>query len=305
MRVLLIKPPWASLTTGTAAFPIGLAYLAGALKEMVGNGIDKVGVYNADFWPGRQPVDEYVFIEGEQVADAADRAFGLLREVVESFRPDMIGMTLMTPEYENALKCMDIINEVVPDIPVVIGGVHVTLLPGETLSGLGADYAVVGEGERAFTNLIRNIAQGGDGRGVPGVWVRDGESVYPPLSMPEPLSMDELPLPDYGAVINPHNQPYNMGIISTARGCPGKCTYCATKNLWPGRVRFSSVERVMTEVRRLYHDYNIREVRFVDDTFTASRKRIVALCNELEKLPDFFGARTPKLVLWTGHCLSA
>jgi radical SAM superfamily enzyme YgiQ (UPF0313 family) len=303
MRVLLIKPPWASLTTGTASFPIGLAYLAGALKRLPADVVEEVGVFNADFWEGRRPVDEYVFIEGEQVPDAEERAYGLLRRVIEEFRPDLVGMTLMTPEYENGKKCMALIREAAPGVPVAVGGVHVTLLPGETLIGLGADFAVPGEGERAMTDLVADLTGGGDGCGIPGVWVREGSSAIPPLTMPEPLAMDDLPLPDYGSVINPHAQHYNKAIIATARGCPGKCTYCATKNLWPGKVRFSSVERVMAEVHRLRDEHNVREVRFVDDTFTASRKRILALCDELEKMPDFFWSADTQARLVDGPLL--
>lgn len=73
--------------------------------------------------------------------------------------------------------------------------------------------------------------------------------------------------------------------ISTVRGCPYNCAFCATK-LMSKRVRYRSPEDVVAEMKRLYREYQIEEFVFGDETFTANRKRVERFVELLKDLRD-------------------
>ncbi len=284
MRVLLIKPPWASVTTGSANFPLGLAYLAAALEDIV----DDVAIYNADYWRGRIPREEFVFIEGRSQKKALNKALTSLYDVINMYQPDVLAITMMTPEYQIVRQILLHVRAVHPQTICVLGGIHVTLLPEETLCDLKPDFLITGEGEKSFRNLILALQKKRDLTDCDGVWYLADNLVMRPKNAIDYCKKSDIPLPKLDCLLNPNGESINLGMIFTARGCPAACTFCATKKLWPGKIRASSNERILEEVKRLRYDYDVREVRFVDDTFTANRTKVIELCYELKKIDGFF-----------------
>ena len=69
-----------------------------------------------------------------------------------------------------------------------------------------------------------------------------------------------------------------------SRGCPEKCTFCTTPQMWGTTVRWRKLEDIMTEIKREVKDFNIGEIQFEDDTITARKKNLLDLCKELEKI---------------------
>ena len=72
--------------------------------------------------------------------------------------------------------------------------------------------------------------------------------------------------------------------IMCSRGCPEKCTFCTTPQMWGQSVRWRSTEHIMEEVINDVRDYKIGEIQFLDDTLTLNKKRLYALCKKLKKL---------------------
>jgi radical SAM superfamily enzyme YgiQ (UPF0313 family) len=73
----------------------------------------------------------------------------------------------------------------------------------------------------------------------------------------------------------------SMGMV-TSRGCPGKCTFCFS-GMFGSKIRFMSPNRILEHIVYLKSNYDIREISFYDDTFTANRKRVRELCTLLLK----------------------
>ena len=69
-----------------------------------------------------------------------------------------------------------------------------------------------------------------------------------------------------------------------SRGCPEKCTFCTTPEMWGSKVRWRDTEDIAREIREAKAKYNIGEIQFEDDTITARKKNLLELCTELEKI---------------------
>jgi radical SAM superfamily enzyme YgiQ (UPF0313 family) len=195
---------------------------------------------------------------------------------------DLIGITATTGLIRNAAEIAARLKVVLPQVPVVLGGVHPTVLPDEVLALPGVDYVVRGEGEHTLLEL----AQGKDPASIPGLsWVREGEPVHNNDrqviddldSIPFP-AYHLLPMDKYYPAPGAYRRLPATSLLAT-RGCPGHCTFCY--RIFGQRLRVRSGCNVAEEVRLLKERYGIREIAFYDDTFTSVRKNILEFCRIL------------------------
>jgi radical SAM superfamily enzyme YgiQ (UPF0313 family) len=155
-------------------------------------------------------------------------------------------------------------------IPVIMGGVHPTFLPDETLEH--ADFVIRGEGEHALVELLEYLEKGAPAlSGIRGLSYRDrgGRKVHNP-SREFIEDLDSLPEPDFSLVHkwNPSN-PYPM---ATSRGCPYDCTFCSVIGMFGRSYRFKSVEATLKEMK--YVASISKATKFiVDDNFAANNRR--------------------------------
>jgi magnesium-protoporphyrin IX monomethyl ester (oxidative) cyclase len=165
-------------------------------------------------------------------------------------------------------------------------------MPDDVLAIAEVDFVVIGEGEITFTELVRFLREGGTGPcTVPGVMSRDeaGNKMY---AGDRPLieDLDSLPLPARtyldlsrytaaGIVIHAQDVQY----LSSSRGCPYGCAFCASSPWWGGRFRFRSAKNLADEVELLVKDFGAKGLVFREDNFTVSRRRLMAFCDEMIK----------------------
>lgn len=186
---------------------------------------------------------------------------------LRAFRPDLVGLTAFTNEIKPAARVARDVKGLSPSIVTVIGGVHVSTLPSETMVEFpDFDVGVVGEGERTFVDLVRALARGASFDSVPGLaLLRDGHTVLT-AERERIEDMDAIAPPDWGLV--PAAQRY---LVMTQRGCPYRCTFCANPN---GRVvRARSVESVVEEMSYLVERFQPREIIMCDEIFTLDGER--------------------------------
>ncbi|GHU85753.1 B12-binding domain-containing radical SAM protein [Deferribacterales bacterium] len=197
-------------------------------------------------------------------------------------------------------------------IKVIIGGVHPTFMPYQTLTASGADYVVCGEGEIALLKLAENDFNNTltDGSKIKGVYslneLKDENTAVVRADFVE--NLDDIPYPDWEQ-LQPAHKAYttwfmiakdspSVGIMSS-RGCPYSCKFCSSPDFYSKRVRMRSPENVLGEMRLLKEKYGIREIKFVDDNITVDREYIDSLCDAIIKdnlnLPLFTMARADRL----------
>ncbi len=214
-----------------------------------------------------------------------------LATLVSASRADVIGITCsatcLSPE---AIETIRLCRKHSPHSILVAGGSHFTMMAETLLQELKElDYIVMGEGEMAFSQLLRDLSRGGKGRGVKGTArAEDGKVILNGRQPPIP-NLDTLPLPAYH-LINMDSEAYywhGMGRrafgISTSRGCGDRCAYCSETKFWEGVWRGRSGKKVVEEISYLHNHYGKSLFVFNENTFNWSRRRVEEFLEELGK----------------------
>lgn len=272
MRVLLLVPPGLERleiyqSIGVRAPPLGLAYIASIL-EGSGHKVEIIDspTLNLDF------------------KDVVWR--------IRMFKPDIVGLTALTPTIYNAYRIAKYVKVIGRDIPVVIGGPHVTFMYREILNESGdIDVAVIGEGEYTFLELLGVIEKHGLNphalEAVKGIAFRDGGGVYftgyrrliGNLDSLPPPARHLLPMDKYTVF----DKPVKVVHVIASRGCPYGCMYCSTSYFMGRYYRIRSVGKVLDEIEDIVYRYKARDIVFVDDELTIIRKWVMDFLNGLKE----------------------
>lgn len=189
---------------------------------------------------------------------------GDIAEAIVLFKPDVIGMTVMTFTLIDCLEAMKTIREF-SDAVVVLGGPHPTIYPAETLVTFGCDFVIQGEGEIAFEKLLENLTSKNR------VWRED--SFIEDLDTLHYPARELTPYKLYYSVLAEETPTTTM---FSSRGCPFQCTYCDRPALGK-RFRSMSADRTVDEMEHC-QCLGIKEIFFYDDTFTVNKRRVMDIC---------------------------
>lgn len=198
-----------------------------------------------------------------------------LFEVIDEFRPDLIGITIFTLSSPFAYSLVEQIKKRNSDIPIVLGGVHVSTVKRAILEETKADFAIKYEGEYALLELLNELKKDSPqlSRVHNLIWRENGNIVEnSDLSFIERL--DGLPFPDFSFFNIKQHPSFKAKILPmvTTRGCPFECNFCSV-NLYMGRrFRVRSPQNVFAEIKHHY-DKGFRQFDINDDCFTVDRKR--------------------------------
>ena len=220
----------------------------------------------------------------------------ILKEKIRKEKITIAGITAMTPTIKNAHQIAQIIRKSAPMVKTIIGGPHVSAIPEQTMRDFPAfDYAVIGEGEITFSELVKTLVENKDPALVPGIFYRDKAGLAsgsPGRSYKH--NLDELPMPDrsllkkelygnlYAAGID---SPGKKGtVVFTSRGCSQNCTFCAVKKTMGEKTRFRSAENVIAELVSCKENFGYNHITFEDTNLTLNPERFWKICQALKKL---------------------
>ena len=205
-----------------------------------------------------------------------------------SYNPDLIGITANTCVFDSVINLIKLLKKRLPDVPIVIGGPHPSALPEEAIKESEADFAVIGEGEITFSEIISKLKnKGNDWINIPGLAFREpGGDIRINPARELVKDLDTLPFPARDLLDNttyspPPTKRVSLGpntLIATSRGCPHKCGFCAAKTVWGRRIRTRKPESVVAEIRECAEKFGIRSFNFTDEFFTADKKRVMEIC---------------------------
>lgn len=196
---------------------------------------------------------------------------------------DVVAMSVWSPGVPAARRVVREVREQAPRVAVITGGPHASLRPDD----VDADAVVVGEGERVFARVLRQIAAGAAPDGLAGVWT----AATPTVTPSEAEDLGSLPLPDrrifpvssYHRDHRPPGRRYTS--VVTSRGCLYRCDFCSAPSLWGRGHRYRPAEQVADEWARLRVDHAVDGVLVEDDLFTQRRERVAELCERLVSTP--------------------
>jgi len=199
-----------------------------------------------------------------------------------AIKPDLIGISAQSENYAIAVQFAKRIKAEL-NIPVVIGGVHITMLP-ESLND-AFDVAVIGEGEITFVELLQSIIdhagiQEEALKSIPGLYFKDGgrfhrtarRELVTDLDLLAPPILEELPF----------SQKSDMVCLVSARGCPYHCTFCISEK-FSQRYRSLSFNRVADDIEDLVKMKGVKHIVFFDDLLIAQKKRVQGLISSLRE----------------------
>jgi radical SAM superfamily enzyme YgiQ (UPF0313 family) len=277
LRIGFLNPP-SGLDRDFYEIPLNLAYLVACVRA---RGL---------------PVEMRVL---DMELHAAGDPWAFLEEHGPRWSPDVIAAPLYTYSLDRCLGAILRMKQWHPDCLVVVGGPHATLAPREMLAKPGVDLVVVGEGDDSFVEIIEALLRGRKGfferiASLDGVaFAVDGVVTQKPRRTlirdldRVPLATAGYDLFDLDAV---QRAPGFVPMMSS-RGCPYRCVFCSSADLWEHRINFRSPENVgreLEEVRRL----GFRVVNFRDDMFTIRRRRTIAIAKILGEMGFAWGCET-------------
>ncbi len=263
MTHLLLLRPKIKISIPQQNPPIGLGYIASFLR-LHGHKVD--------------------------IIDCAimKESYTQIRSRIEAMNPDVIGITALSSYYNEMRILAKVLRPL--QIPIILGGVHVSALPELSLRECKADFVVRGEGELTILELMDKWFDEEGKKKIKGIaYLENGKiRINPNRELIQ--NLDDIPFPAWD-LINPSWYPrqphgeiykrYPVAPILTTRGCPYSCSYCASTQFWRRKFRRRSARNIVDEIEYLVNDFKIREIHIWDDNFTLMRKHVVEFCREV------------------------
>jgi len=257
-RILLVKPPGRhGLSYAFDIIPTGLEYIAASIEEIV---------------------DEITIIDLEMDEKPADRT---LERYLDRLKPDLVGISMSSTEHKEGLDIARAAHA--RGMRTVMGGFHPTAIPDELLSHRAVDFVVRGEGEHTMRELVSK----GSAEGVQGVSYRQGKKVVHNPDRPVIEDLDSLPLPARHLRRYRYHLALARGreydVITTSRGCWGKCSFCCEPSMSHSHMRFRKAEEVVKEIEGIYERHGKKPlcIEITDPHFMGKPRLVEKLCDML------------------------
>lgn len=263
MKVVLINTPYlyvyGPINVGrNFTFPLGLGYIAAVLRD-AGHDVTLLDP---------EPMGMNLTDIGKKITKES---------------PEVVGITCATPNFGMACRIAHIAKQTT-NVVTVLGGVHASAVPKMILNNHPEfDVIGVGEGEYTMLELCNNAI---NLPAVNGIVFRKGDSLCETSPRPFAADVDKFPFPARDLVdLNKYRLQVHLDrgkrstTMITSRGCPYRCTFCASHLTTGHRLRVHSAEYVIAEIKHLVIDYGIELICFMDDTFTVDQERVKRICN--------------------------
>lgn len=287
-KILLINPPYyvsSKKVNFWPSFPLGMGYIASFLEKR-GYLVKIIDAFAEGYENRVSHGDKYLRIglSDEQILTG-----------IADFSPDLVGVSCLFSIQHFALHSMvKTIKNFNKDLPVVVGGPHVSGVPELVMSDKNIDFGVLGEGEEKIMALIDALNNGTDLKKIPGIAYREGDEVRINKSSVFVKDLDEIPFPAWHLFKMDRylNQEISHGglvrrrpfmTMLTSRGCPMRCFFCSVRDTWGTNIRTRSPGNVIKEIMTLREKFQIKELIIVDDNFNFDIERLDAILDFLIK----------------------
>lgn len=215
--------------------------------------------------------------------DAAEEIFNDL----ENF--DLLGISSMSGPYLNyAISISVAAKKMKPDLPIVWGGSHASLMDEDLIMNNFVDFVVRGVGEVSLYELMRALEGECSFYSVPGLtWIDRG--LIRRNNMSTNFDINELPPLDYSFLSDKYSFLLtNEFSYFSSRGCPFECSYCVASQIYNRRWYNKTEEKVINELEEAYERYRFKSVYFWDDNLFVDTKRLLRILESLNEHNIFF-----------------
>jgi radical SAM superfamily enzyme YgiQ (UPF0313 family) len=295
MKIVLIQPPIRDFyDTEIRLQPLGLCMLKAAVKKH----LPEIDVVVKDYHHGygrktvAYPHELSYLKEYYKCRDSSPfsmfhqfyhfgAGFDEIAEDVMKESPDLVGISaLFSPYFKEALACAKHIKKHI-NVPILMGGSHVSAMPLMMLSDPNVDYVIRGEGERPLVEFLKAFSSGGSFEGVPNLGFKEEmRLVLNPMAAP--YALEDLPWADFSDLAagryKLNSKP--LCFITTSRGCPHRCAFCSVHLTFGEGFRIRHLEDVAAEIERRYEE-GYRVFDFEDDNLSYNREYFKKLLKKL------------------------
>jgi radical SAM superfamily enzyme YgiQ (UPF0313 family) len=302
-RVLLIKPPSVTESEFKLALarhrryynypPYGLGILCAHLKER--SYVVKLLDLNMDVLDAAQQ-SQLPFDSAEEIRECWQQR---LRETLGAFQPDVVGISCtFTISQAMLIQVAEYVKQFNCQLPVVAGGVHVTVVPDVVLrESESIDFVSLYDGDLSFCDLLDVVNGRIDAHELSQVATRiQGQIVcIEDKRIPRESQInvspdyDDLPIGCYRSVGEVGAFRYWLpsevkgSVVLSNRGCRGRCAFCTVWKFNGKHVRCRSVTSVVDEIEDLQTRYGIQHITWLDDDLFYDSKRAIRLFQEITK----------------------
>lgn len=194
-----------------------------------------------------------------------------LAENIMAFQPNIIGITSVTKNYNVAKEYARIAKQA--NIPVIIGGVHITFMPQSFTADMtiGIDC----EGEDTIVELMSLFIENGRFEtkslyAVEGIMFWDNGGLVQTNHRKLNKDLDSIPYPARDLL-----RIGKLAHMMSSRGCPYNCAFCSTARHTRNQVRYASAEYMAGEIEQIYNNYKVLHITIVDDLFAMDTGRVI------------------------------
>lgn len=274
-------------------FPFGILYLSAVLKKQRHAGHIACADYamkNPEKFASK--MDEYIVSEAVSA--------------ISPHTPDILAFSFsISTSHDFFFHCLPLLKKKWPNATTIVGGMHASNAVQFLLENRDIDYVLAGEGEESFPLLLSSLLRHEKKHDIKGVHssgaIRYNEKGKPEIAVPI-RDLNTLPFPDWNLLdidsyvgkdagdaqifwegIHSDNAQHRHASLLTTRGCPFKCSFCASHSIHGEKVRTRDVHNVVEEMRQLNNAYGVNHFHVFDDLAIYTTKRTLELLGAMSK----------------------
>jgi anaerobic magnesium-protoporphyrin IX monomethyl ester cyclase len=191
-----------------------------------------------------------------------------------------LGVSLLTgPMIREAIEAARLVKSAHPELTVIFGGWHPSLLPAQTIREDFVDVVVCHQGEQTLLEILQRLEKGMNLEMVAGCWFKTGKKIHQNPDRPA-AAITTLPVPAYDLIDFDVYERSGGGRklpYATSIGCPYACNYCTDMVFYNRRFNALEPARVVEEVTGLVRRHSLQEVALVDSNFLVDVHRAIAI----------------------------
>ncbi|MFH1683483.1 MAG: radical SAM protein [Candidatus Margulisiibacteriota bacterium] len=264
MKIALIQPAFRK-QEDSLEIPVALLTLAASLKKN-----------------GHRPIiiDLNVLIKIKKL-NYNDSFFRRAAELILSSKSKILGFSCICNTLPSAILIAKECKRLAPEVKILLGGPDVSFESKELLYAFPEiDIIVRGEGEITLNELLFVLATDGELKKVRGLTYRASSSILENPDRPLIDSLDSLPFPNLSLL--PKLSKYRTGSIEGGRGCPYKCSFCSTSQMWGRCFRLKSPKRLKRELFYMWKKFPKASVVIHHDHLLTNRRAAKAFLAKLK-----------------------
>lgn len=209
-----------------------------------------------------------------------------LTKEVNRIQPDLIGLSAMAWQYDTCIRIAHLLKEIRPQVKIVIGGYHATLMAEEIAAAPESqwiDFIIRGEGEECCRRLVNALDGRDDITRIPSLSYRlNGAFAHNPRGENLDLSTLKLPIRDQRRLTWGYHIIYSkIELMETSRGCTRSCNFCSMKHMYGRTFRTYPISRVLADLDDIYYKRKTRWVFITDDNMVLNPGRVMELCDAI------------------------